>query len=363
VRIGWRRRLAAFVGALVVAVMVPGPAHADAPGPTDYRTTIVSVAPATDRVTVSIVGGDSFVELAVAAGSTVSVTGYRGEDYLRFGSDGTVQENRASPTYYSNRSRYGSDIPDGITPDAPARWVTVSHDGRYAWHDHRTHWMNPFRPPGRRPGDIVLEAVVPLVVDGAATTVTVQSRWLAAPSTAPLWIGLSVALVLAVALVATGGSTRRLGAAVTVIGSLALVAGLCRYLAVPPETGPSKVAWMVPAGVVVAASGVATVARRRLDDWTRRVVVVQCAVALLVWALMRRHGVGAAIIPTTAPFWFDRVATVVVGLLAGAIGGIAAARIVADLVQASPGQPADTTGGAAPIAASRPSSSPPSSSP
>ena len=71
------------------------------------------------------------------------------------------------------------------TPD----WHVVAGDGSYAWHDHRAHWMNAFRPPGRRPGDRILESVIPLVVDGVPTSVRVASTWLPAPSPLPVWIG------------------------------------------------------------------------------------------------------------------------------------------------------------------------------
>ena len=71
------KRLALVVG-LVVALM-PNVAHADAAGPTDYRTTIVSVAPEIAGLEVSIEGGDAFVRLTAPAESEVIVYGYAGE--------------------------------------------------------------------------------------------------------------------------------------------------------------------------------------------------------------------------------------------------------------------------------------------
>ncbi|HQZ37339.1 MAG TPA: hypothetical protein PK020_23135, partial [Ilumatobacteraceae bacterium] len=99
-------RRVATAAAVFVALLSPAVAYADSPGPTDYRTVVTSIEPAVSGVQVAIVGGDSFVELRVEAGVAVEVPGYSGGPYLRFAADGTVEENRASPTYYANASRY-----------------------------------------------------------------------------------------------------------------------------------------------------------------------------------------------------------------------------------------------------------------
>ena len=65
----------------------------------------------------------------------------------------------------------------------------VATGGRYAWHDHRTHWMNPVHPIGRQPGDEVLDGTVPLIVDGGATDVRVSVRWMPGPSPWPAVAG------------------------------------------------------------------------------------------------------------------------------------------------------------------------------
>ena len=66
-----------------------------------------------------MIGGDSFVELTVERGTDVVVLGYWGEPYLRFNSDGTVEENRRSPTVAENESRYGGSSSTG-SPAPPA---------------------------------------------------------------------------------------------------------------------------------------------------------------------------------------------------------------------------------------------------
>ncbi|MFW2336268.1 MAG: hypothetical protein ACN4IE_20935, partial [Ilumatobacter sp.] len=83
-----RWSIAAAVVALVVTLS-PGVAHADAAGPTDYVTAVLSVSPEIDGLVVTIEGGDSFVRLQAPDGAEVIVFGYAGEPYLRFSPDGT----------------------------------------------------------------------------------------------------------------------------------------------------------------------------------------------------------------------------------------------------------------------------------
>ncbi len=92
---------------LLGSVLLTSPAFADPPGPTDYQSEIVSVEPPTPTIETSIIGGDSFFELTVAPGTEVIVIGYQGEDMLWFRTDGTVWENRNSPSTYLNADRLG----------------------------------------------------------------------------------------------------------------------------------------------------------------------------------------------------------------------------------------------------------------
>ena len=78
-----RGRLATAVATAVVVVGAPAAAFADAARPSDFRSEIVSVLPATDALTATIEGGDSFVRIEVAHGHDVKVEGYAGEPYLR----------------------------------------------------------------------------------------------------------------------------------------------------------------------------------------------------------------------------------------------------------------------------------------
>ena len=94
--------------------LVPaGAVGADPPGPTDYETAIVGIEPATPTIAVEMIGGDSFVQLTVQRGIEAVVLGYSDEPYLRFRSDGTVEENRLSPTVAQNKDRYGDSVRRG----------------------------------------------------------------------------------------------------------------------------------------------------------------------------------------------------------------------------------------------------------
>ena len=256
----WPARLLRLGAMLAASVLLsPAVARADPPGPTDYRTTVIGLEPASAGLEVEVVGGDSFISLTVARGVEVEVTGYRGEPYVWFRADGTVVENRRSPTYFANRSRFGAAIPAAVTPATLPEWVTVARDGTYAWHDHRTHWMNQFRPPGRRPGDVVLEATLPLVVDGARVSVGFRSTWLPSPSSWPVWIGLVVGLSFGAGILLTGAMSTAAAAAVAA-GAMALWLGWWQVASVPAETGPSRLLIALPA--VAAAAGLLAARRR-----------------------------------------------------------------------------------------------------
>ena len=56
--------------------------------------------------------------------------------------------NERSPSRWVNDDRYGLATPPAdATADAPPEWVEVANGGRYAWHDHRIHWMTPTSRP------------------------------------------------------------------------------------------------------------------------------------------------------------------------------------------------------------------------
>lgn len=303
----------AVVGPAFIAILVAGPAlpaWADAAGPTDYQSVVVSVDPPAEGVTARIIGGDAFLEIVVAPGRRVDVIGYRAEPYLRFLPDGRVEVNDNAPTTYLSEDRYGTTpVPDRADPDAPPAWRTVSESGSYAWHDHRTHWMNESRPAAE-PGDTILEYPVPIVVDGVATQLLVRSTWVPAPSPVPAVAGAVAGLL--VGLVARRSD--RAGRIVLVVtsGAAAVVSWLA-LSSVPPETGPS----LVP--LVASATAVGLVGYGLLRPEQDRVVTLAApAIILLVWGLLRRDWLIRAVLPTTAPD-LDRVVTAAVLVCAIAI--------------------------------------------
>jgi hypothetical protein len=134
---------------MAAVIGVPGHVHADAAGPTEFVTEIVSVEPAVPAIELTIEGGDSFVRIAVERGTEVVVLGYDDEPATLIDSDGRVFQNRRSFATYYNDERYGTDdIPDIVDNDAPPEWDHVASGGAWAWHDHRAHWMGTEPPPG-----------------------------------------------------------------------------------------------------------------------------------------------------------------------------------------------------------------------
>ena len=322
-----QRALLAVVAAVALVAGALGPpagtALADPAGPTDYRSEVLEVDPPTPTVALDVIGGDAFVRLRAASGTEVVVIGYRGEAQLMIRPDGTVLENRASPSTYVNQDRYGGDpIPPSATPDAAPDWREVGSGGTWSWHDHRAHWMQPTPPAGRGVGDRVVEGVIPLVVDGAEVDVTVVSTWQPEPSPLPAVAGAVAGVALAAVAAASWRRGRRWSLAAVPLAALALVAGAWQWASLPAETGPRLVWWALPA-IATAATSVAAVAEVAGRTFLARAAVLVAGAQLVVWGAVKRDGLTAAIVPTGAPGWFDRLATA--GALVGGAGLVALA--------------------------------------
>ena len=336
------RRLVVAVAAFGALLVGSGStAFADPAGPTDYRSEVVSVDPPLETISVQVIGGDSFVELEVAPGSDAVVIGYQGEDYLWFRPDGAVLENRNAPTTYTNQDRYGGgEIPPAATAVAEPAWEEVATGHRYAWHDHRAHWMQQSPPLGLGPGDQILEANIPLVVDGREVDVAVISTWVASPSVVPLVVGVVLGALAAVGLWLLGRrppspehpgevAVARVVVVLPVVLA-AVVAGWWQYWSLPSETGPKLTWWLLPsiAAVCLLVALIADLVER---PFVAQGAMLLVGVELLVWGLVKRDGLGAALIPTDAPGWFDRSATT-----AALVGGAGIAAVTLVLLFATP---------------------------
>lgn len=300
--------------ALLALLAFPGTALADPAGPTDYLSEVRDIEPATPSIQVDVLGGDSFVQLRAEPGTEVFVVGYQSEDYLWFQADGTVLENQNAPSTYTNDDRFGGAVrPPNATVDAEPEWEEVATGGRYSWHDHRAHWMQTIRPAGKQVGDQIVEGVIPLVVDGTEVDVTVISTWKPEPSPVPIIAGAAAGFALVGAGVWAWRSNRRwfataLPIAALPIAVLAVVVGGLQYLSLPSETGPRFVWWILPA-IALAAAVAGAVAERRGATFVARSAALVAGVQLVVWGLIKRDGLTAALIPTNAPAWLDRLTT------------------------------------------------------
>lgn len=337
-----RRPWGAAAALAVVAVLWANPAGADPAKPTNYRSSVTDVEPASAVVAVSVVGGDGFLQMDVERGHTVEVEGYQGEPYLRVKADGTVEENTNSPATYLNQDRFASaDVPPELDAEelpAPS-WRQIGSDGLAVWHDHRIHFMgkDPSTIAGLAEGEPVPWTVA-FTVDGTPTVASGSYQLKDAPSPIlPLaW------LILAVA--AAGVLGRRspvTGAAVAVLMAalVSLGIGFIGYTSIPAEAGPTVISVILPL-VAVAAAG--------FGLWRRAqpagVIGVLAAVAAEVgWFISRYTVMFKAELPTDLSPTVDRLGTaIVLGLALGAAAvAIRSGALAVPGIDEPPAAPAD----------------------
>jgi hypothetical protein len=176
--------------------------------------------------------------------------------------------------------------------------------------------MSPQPPVGER-GTEVLTGVVPLQVDGTDVRVSVAVFWEREPSRVPVVGG---AVIGGFAVLIALSARHRIAWVLAITGAAAAGIGWWQYVSVPPETGPSSIAWLLPA--VAAASAVVAVTLGR--SLVSHALVVLAGLQLVLWVFVRRDGLTKALLPTDAPFWLDRgvtAAAAVVGA-AGIIAGV-----------------------------------------
>jgi hypothetical protein len=205
-----------------------------------------------------------------------------------------------------NQERYGSEEPPSFaSADARPEWFEVANNGRYAWHDHRSHWMNPQPPPSAEPGDQVLEATVPIRVDGETVTITVASFLLEGPSVIPPLAGAALGLAAA----ATAWRASRVSRAIVglLVAGAAVLLGSAAYTAVPGETEPSQLLWFLPVIAVVATLVLVALRKRTATTVYLDGLAVTAGGTLAGWGIVRFDALRRALIPSNAPAALDRL--------------------------------------------------------
>jgi hypothetical protein len=317
-----RRRLgAALAIALALVWWTAAPAAADPPEPTNYRSSVRAIDPEVDGVRADVVGGDGFLELTVEPGHDVIVLGYESEPYLRFGADGTVEENRRSPAVFLNRSRQGgSAAPPSTDAKAEPEWQKVADSGRWAWHDHRIHWMGAEDPLVDADGRVTQFGPdgwsVPLEVDG--TEVVVRGDLVRTDGVSPLpTAAVVVAVAGAVILLGRRRPLAFAGPAVAFGALVALGLGWAEWSSAPPGGAASPVLLILPA-MAVAAAATALFLRSTTG---RAIAALTAGAALGAWLFLRIGVVTHRVLPTSIDPWIDRLGF-------GAVAGTAVGAIV-----------------------------------
>jgi len=132
---------------LAAAILAPGADAHYGTGKLGYRSTITSVKPPMPGLTFKIQYGDDQIYLDNRSGKTVVIKGYSGEPYLRFAPAG-IFVNIHSPSGYLNQDRYARvQVPKSANAKATPKWEKLANVHKWAWHDHRIHYMNPIPPP------------------------------------------------------------------------------------------------------------------------------------------------------------------------------------------------------------------------
>jgi hypothetical protein len=133
--------------------------------------------------------------LLAPPGHDVVVLGYVREPYLRF-VGGAVYENEHSLTAFVNR---GLAPPRSSGRSAPPLWRRVARGRRWAWHDHRIHWMSAAPPPlvrssPHRPHHI-FGWTVGMRVDDRPAAIVGELDWRPTAAMPGVWWWLGLALV------------------------------------------------------------------------------------------------------------------------------------------------------------------------
>jgi hypothetical protein len=192
-------RLFALALALAAGLLSAAPAAAHKANP-NYLTRVDAITPSIQGLSIEVINRDDQLELHNDSGEEVIVEGYNEDPYARLAADGTVSVNTNSPAYYLNDDRYGeAPIPDGVDGRGEPNWKEVDKTGRFAWHDHRMHWMAKTRPAQVKDPDkrtTIFTWTVPIRVDGRAGDIAGTLFWTPDPKAPVGFIVVASAVVL-----------------------------------------------------------------------------------------------------------------------------------------------------------------------
>lgn len=333
-------RLAAAAVGLVGALAVAAPAQAhgaDAPDGANYRTTVTSVTPAVDGLSVRIIEAGARFQLTNRTGRTVEVLGYAGEPYLAVRPDG-VYENVHSPATYLNRTLVGGTAPPTADPAKPPSWRKIGSEPVARWHDQRTRWLEA-EPPGQVRADPgrphrLRDWTLPLR-DGQST---VQVRgtldWLPSPDPYLWWGGilLGALAIAALGLISPGWAAGEralagLGALTAAGGIAAMTFAVARQLEAGAD-GPAALAlgllttriWPVLIGIGGLAAAGYALARRPAGDFA---VVLAGSCLALIAGVPNAVVLARSVVPVSGPPVVARLLVAVIiatglGVAAGA---------------------------------------------
>ncbi|HEX5631365.1 MAG TPA: hypothetical protein VFY15_06880 [Acidimicrobiia bacterium] len=312
-----RRLFLVGVIATVFVVATGSPAWADPAVPTNYRSRVTDMDPRPDGLAIQVTGGDAFLVAAVAPGHALEVPGYFGEPYLRFDPDGAVWRNERSPARHINVARYGVTIPPQADATAPPEWIRVAGDGRYAWHDHRTHWMSRDLPPtisGDR-AQLIFPWEFPVAFDAAEVLVHGELVWFPSENpVGPLFLGLLGLVPLAWW---HRDRTVLLAAHLAALGAVALFVATMQFAATPVDRG-MPIDLVLPGSAVLLALGSLTLGRSPLRAVAARLLA---ASALVIWGWFAVATLTAPVLPSTLAPAVERTLVAMV-LVSGAVLGI-----------------------------------------
>jgi hypothetical protein len=185
---------------MLVAASLLGPIALAAAGSQDYQSVIESVTPTVPGITAHVRESDDFIVLRDRGGHEVTVYGYEHEPYARILANRTVQVNQRSPATYLNTSFSPTGpVPAKANPKAPPQWKTQSHDGSFAWFDHRTHYLSAGVPPQVKDASRktkVFGYAVPLRIDGRMGAIHGTLFWVGSPGPSTSRIAIAIVIFL-----------------------------------------------------------------------------------------------------------------------------------------------------------------------